>query len=90
MFFTTVLVFICVFMCFKFSAVCNSCYFVPRVLTLSMSGLRSKLLWLDGFQKLHNIVTAKELLDLQEVMQDKELNLRTDVYEILLQDDFNH
>ncbi|XP_057247349.1 uncharacterized protein LOC104901371 isoform X6 [Beta vulgaris subsp. vulgaris] len=50
----------------------------------------SKLLWLDGFQKLHNIVTAKELLDLQEVMQDKELNLRTDVYEILLQDDFNH
>lgn len=50
----------------------------------------SKTLWLDGFQKLHNIVTAKELLDLQEVMRDKELNLRTDIYEILLQDEFNH
>ncbi|XP_057545357.1 uncharacterized protein LOC130824389 isoform X2 [Amaranthus tricolor] len=50
----------------------------------------SKLLWLDGFQKLQNIVTAKELMDLQEVMRDKELNLRTDIYEILLQDEFSH
>lgn len=50
----------------------------------------SKMLWLDGFQKLHNIITAKELMDLQEVMRDKELNLRTDIYEILLQDEFNH
>ncbi|XP_057459569.1 LOW QUALITY PROTEIN: uncharacterized protein LOC130750153 [Actinidia eriantha] len=48
---------------------------------------RSKKLWLDGFLKLHTVLTAKELSDLQEVMRDKELNLRTDIYEILLQDD---
>ncbi|KAK9707010.1 hypothetical protein RND81_07G167200 [Saponaria officinalis] len=47
----------------------------------------SKMLWLDGFRKLNNILSAKELLDLQEVMREKELNLRTDIYEILLQDE---
>ncbi|KAK4567397.1 hypothetical protein RGQ29_003261 [Quercus rubra] len=47
----------------------------------------SKSLWLDGFLKLNSILTGKELSDLQEVMRDKELNLRTDIYEILLQDD---
>ncbi|TMW97049.1 hypothetical protein EJD97_006322 [Solanum chilense] len=47
----------------------------------------SKRLWLDGFIKLSSFLTAKELSDLQEVMRDKELNLRTDIYEILLQDD---
>ncbi|KAG6676062.1 hypothetical protein I3842_15G134600 [Carya illinoinensis] len=47
----------------------------------------SKRLWLDGFLKLNSILTAKELSDLQEVMRDKELNLRTDIYEILLQDE---
>lgn len=47
----------------------------------------SKRLWLDGFAKLHEVLTAKELSDLQEVMRDKELNLRTDIYEILLQDE---
>ncbi|CAH9122186.1 unnamed protein product [Cuscuta epithymum] len=47
----------------------------------------SKRLWLDGFLKLNTILTAKELSDLQEVMRDKELNLRTDIYEILLQDE---
>lgn len=47
----------------------------------------SKLLWLDAFQKLNNILTAKELSDLQEVMRDKELRLRTDIYEILLEDE---
>ncbi|KAI4347330.1 hypothetical protein L6164_008147 [Bauhinia variegata] len=46
----------------------------------------SKKLWLDGFLKLNSVLTAKELSDLQEVMRDKELNLRTDIYEILLQD----
>lgn len=46
----------------------------------------SKRLWLDGFEKLSSILTASELSDLQEVMRDKELNLRTDIYEILLQD----
>lgn len=49
--------------------------------------VRSKSLWLDGFLKLNSILTGKELSDLQEVMRDKELNLRTDIYEILLQDD---
>ncbi|KAL5721971.1 hypothetical protein ACHQM5_005547 [Ranunculus cassubicifolius] len=49
----------------------------------------SKKLWLDGFRKLSSILTAKELSDLQEVMRDKEMNLRTDIYEILLQDDIN-
>ena len=48
---------------------------------------RSKRLWLDGFQKLSSVLTLKELSDLQEVMRDKELNIRTDIYEILLQDE---
>uniref|UniRef100_A0A7N0UFL9 Protein NRDE2 homolog n=1 Tax=Kalanchoe fedtschenkoi TaxID=63787 RepID=A0A7N0UFL9_KALFE len=48
----------------------------------------SKKLWLDGFLKLNSVLTAKEMSDLQEVMRDKELNLRTDIYEILLQDEF--
>ncbi|XP_020572786.1 protein NRDE2 homolog isoform X2 [Phalaenopsis equestris] len=47
----------------------------------------SKRLWLDGFQKLSSVMSAKELSDLQEVMRDKEIHLRTDIYEILLQDD---
>ncbi|CAA6664727.1 unnamed protein product [Spirodela intermedia] len=41
----------------------------------------------DGFLKLSSILTARELADLQEVMRDKELNLRTDIYEILLEDE---
>ncbi|KAF3792390.1 NRDE2-like protein [Nymphaea thermarum] len=49
----------------------------------------SKKLWLDGFQRLSAFLTAKELADLQEVMRDKELNLRTDIYEILLQDEIS-
>ncbi|XP_025808486.1 protein NRDE2 homolog isoform X3 [Panicum hallii] len=44
-------------------------------------------LWLDGFLKLSSVLTLKELSDLQEVMRDKELNIRTDIYEILLQDE---
>ncbi|XP_015689394.2 nuclear exosome regulator NRDE2 [Oryza brachyantha] len=47
----------------------------------------SKRLWLDGFEKLSSILTLKELSDLQEVMRDKELHIRTDIYEILLQDE---
>lgn len=46
----------------------------------------SKTLWLDGFTKLTSILTAKELSEFQEIMRDKEIRLRTDVYEILLQD----
>ena len=47
----------------------------------------SKRLWLDGFQKLSSVLTMKELSDLQEVMHGKELFIRTDIYEILLQDE---
>lgn len=57
------------------------------LLTLFNIYHRSKKLWLDGFLKLNSTLSAKELSDLQEVMRDKELNLRTDIYEILLQDE---
>lgn len=50
---------------------------------------RSKKLWLDGFTKLSSVLTTKELSDLLEVMRDKEINVRTDVYEILLQDEMD-
>ncbi|XP_023745641.1 uncharacterized protein LOC111893790 isoform X2 [Lactuca sativa] len=49
----------------------------------------SKRLWLDGFVKLSSVLSAKELSDLLEVMRDKEMNVRTDVYEILLQDEMD-
>ena len=63
---------------------------VSTVYSLSIVTLkffRSKRLWLDGFQKLGSVLTLKELSDLQEVMRDKELNIRTDIYEILLEDE---
>ena len=47
---------------------------------------RSKGLWSEGFPKLNSVHTGKELSDLQEFMWDKEINLRTDIYEILLQE----
>lgn len=46
-----------------------------------------KALWLDGFQKMSSVLTAKELSELQDIMREKELRLRTDVYEILLEDE---
>ncbi|KAG0609755.1 hypothetical protein M758_7G011500 [Ceratodon purpureus] len=46
----------------------------------------SKKLWLDGFTMLSSVLTAKQLAEFQEIMRDKELRIRTDVYEILLQD----
>ncbi|KAL6559324.1 hypothetical protein OROGR_004441 [Orobanche gracilis] len=49
----------------------------------------SKKLWLDGFLKLASVFSVKELSDLQGVMRDKELNLRTYIYEILLQDEMD-
>lgn len=70
---TTQLIFIAV--------LCNN------LISVALHFHRSKRLWLDGFIKLASVLTAKELSDLQEVMRDKELNLRTDIYEILLQDD---
>ncbi|EPS61854.1 hypothetical protein M569_12939, partial [Genlisea aurea] len=47
----------------------------------------SKKLWVEGLAELESVLTAKEMGDLHEVMRDKELNLRTDIYEILLRDD---
>jgi hypothetical protein len=59
-----------------------SCYHILMI----GSNDRSKALWLDGFTRLTSILTAKELSEFQEIMRDKEIRLRTDVYEILLQD----
>lgn len=47
----------------------------------------SKLLWLDGFKKMSSLLSAKELSDFQDIMRDKELRIRTDVYEILLEEE---
>ncbi|KAI5059254.1 hypothetical protein GOP47_0025573 [Adiantum capillus-veneris] len=47
----------------------------------------SKLLWLDGFKKMSNVLSAKELSDFQDIMREKELRIRTDVYEILLEEE---
>lgn len=47
----------------------------------------SKTLWVDGFLMLGSILSAKELSEFVDVMRDKELRLRTDVYEILLEDE---
>eukprot|EP00898_Chlorokybus_atmophyticus_P000447 jgi/Chlat1/1402/Chrsp12S01975 len=47
----------------------------------------SKELWLDGFRRLAGVLSAKELSELMDIMKDKELRLRTDVYEILLEDE---
>ncbi|CAI5468196.1 unnamed protein product [Closterium sp. Yama58-4] len=46
----------------------------------------SKALWLDAFTQLHGVIKGEELNELANMMRDKELRLRTDVYEILLQD----
>jgi len=62
-----------------------STFYSLSIVTLKF--FRSKRLWLDGFQKLGSVLTLKELSDLQEVMRDKELNIRTDIYEILLEDE---
>ena len=39
---------------------------------------------MDGFKKMSTILSAKELADFQDIIREKELRLRTDVYEILL------
>jgi hypothetical protein len=45
-------------------------------------------LWLEGFKRLGagGALTGKELGDLCETMREKELRIRTDIYEILLQE----
>lgn len=45
---------------------------------------RSRALWLDAFLQLHVVLSGKELKELAGMMRDKELRLRTDVFEILL------
>eukprot|EP00850_Spirogloea_muscicola_P017458 SM000150S01717 [mRNA] locus=s150:236987:240741:+ [translate_table: standard] len=46
----------------------------------------SKALWLDGFKHLYQVLSAGELTDLNGVMREKDLRLRTDILEILLED----
>lgn len=46
----------------------------------------AKSLWMDAFTKLNTVLTAKEQSDLADIMREKDLHLRTDVFEILLQD----
>lgn len=48
----------------------------------------AKTLWLDGFKRLTEAgaLTGKELGDLCETMREKEMRIRTDIYEILLQE----
>jgi hypothetical protein len=57
--------------------------------TVTLQIFRSKRLWLDVFQKLGSLLTPKELSDLQEAICDNELNIRTDIYEILLEDEMD-
>ncbi|KAH7307034.1 hypothetical protein KP509_22G043300 [Ceratopteris richardii] len=47
----------------------------------------SKLLWMDGFSKMSTVLSAKELTEFQDIMREKELRIRTDVYEILLEEE---
>jgi len=44
----------------------------------------SKSVWLDGFRLLRNFMSPVEMSELLDVMKDKEIRLRTDIYEILL------
>lgn len=46
----------------------------------------SKALWLDGFKSLRDHMSPSEMGELLDVMREKDLRLRTDVYEILLMD----
>lgn len=75
------------YIAFEVNVACNP-YAARRIFFRAIHACpRSKKLWLDGFLRLRGALSAKELSDLQEVMRDKELNLRTDIYEILLQDE---
>lgn len=46
----------------------------------------SKALWLDGLRALHGVLPPREMGDLLEVMMEKGLRLRTDIFEALLED----
>ncbi|KAK9820400.1 hypothetical protein WJX72_009973 [[Myrmecia] bisecta] len=44
----------------------------------------AKALWLDGFASLTEQMSDKERSELLDIMRDKDLRIRTDVYEVLL------
>ena len=44
----------------------------------------AQALWLDGLVSIGETVSAQERSELLDVMQDKEVHVRTDTYEILL------
>ena len=46
----------------------------------------SKQLWLDGLRSLGSVLSPREMGELLDIMREKELRIRTDVYEILLQE----
>ena len=46
----------------------------------------SKALWLDGLRALHGVLPPGEMGELLEVMTEKGLRLRTDIFEALLED----
>lgn len=48
---------------------------------------RSKVLWLDAFLHMSHILSAKELSELADMLREKGLRARSDVFEILLQDE---
>ena len=43
-----------------------------------------KDLWLAGLGRLGGLLSTRELKELVDIMQDRELRLRTDVYEAML------
>ncbi|KAK3259090.1 hypothetical protein CYMTET_31898 [Cymbomonas tetramitiformis] len=45
----------------------------------------AKTMWLDGFRQLCGSISPGDLGALLDVMRDKEIHLRTDIYEILLE-----
>ncbi len=42
-------------------------------------------LWMDGLVSLGDVVSARERADLMDVMRERDVRIRTDTYEILLE-----
>ena len=45
----------------------------------------AQALWLDGLVEVSDAVSARERRELMEVMREKEVNIRTDTYEVMLE-----
>ena len=60
------------------------CQCLPSSTPPIVPSLRSKELWLDAFLRLNGVLSGKELKELADMMRDKEIRVRTDVFEILL------